>query len=401
MKPKVSWLIAALLVGLLGLAGCGSTTALGTVTVGRTTLDLSQHQASLITYRINQPATLSIWLTDASGAKYMLRDAVRREPSDDPYQLTFDGSAQIDRDTQRLLPNGTYTLTIAATPAAGGQAEEFQQQITLTAAPAEPFDVYGMTVTPNPFSPDEDAIDDVTHFTYRLPYTATVTIDIIDPQTEQRYPFITGEERGPGEHSEDWSGRPVVGGFLPAGDYQYELTADDQRGNRVTKRDTVTISAAGIGQIRVLEATIEPDHIERGDTITVTVRVKNVGPVNLRTHGPPSGYTYSSHQTYASIEDERYANKGGGLWRVGLDWEGNSGAGSRYPFRWAISPRPPEEWAEPGEFDVLRPGEEATIVGHVQVKELENRMTFYVGVAHEGVDYPFDRLKQTLITVTF
>ena len=150
-----------------------------------------------------------------------------------------------------------------------------------------------------------------------------------------------------------------------------------------------------------MEIVIGPEKIERGGVVTMTVRVKNTGPVGLRTHGPASGYRYSSRQSYASIEDEIYANKGGGLWRIGLDWEGNGGSGSRYPFRWAISPRPPAEWAEPNEFDVLYPGEEATITGSVEIKELESRMTFFVGVAHEGVDYPFDRLRQTLVEVDF
>ena len=135
--------------------------------------------------------------------------------------------------------------------------------------------------------------------------------------------------------------------------------------------------------------------------LTVTYRIKNTGPVKLRTYGPPSGYEYNTNQSYSSIEGEQYANLGGGLWRVGLDWDANGGAGSRYPFRWAISPRPPDQWYDPNKFDYLYPGEEAIITGRVQIKQRENRMTFYTGVAHEGVDYPSDRLKPTVILVSF
>ena len=383
------------------LVACGNQPVLSDVSIGRTDLDLAQGQESLISYRIGEPATLSIWLQDDANQHYMLRDAVEREPSNDPYQFLFDGSVALDAQTQRVLPNGTYTLTIQAESQAAAAPVVEQHTITLVNAPEEQFDVFDLVVTPNPFSPNEDAIDDVTNFTYRLPVSATVTIDIIDPDSGERYPFVTNEERGPGEHSETWSGRPVVGGFLPANTYPYELLADDGRGNRVIKQGEVEISAAGIGKLSVLEATIEPEQIELGDMITVTIRVQNTGPVGLRTHGPPSGYVYSSNQTYSSIEAESYATKGGGLWRVGLDWQGNSGSGARYPFRWAISPRPPEAWVEPGEFDVLQPGEEATITGNVIVKQREDRMTFFVGVAQEGVGYPFHRLRQTLIEVGF
>ncbi len=390
-------LVFGFLLALL-LGGCGSGVALTEVTLSSPTLDFATAGSTTLEYRVSAPATVSVWLEDAAGARYTLRDAVAREASSDPYQLTFDGSAAIDADTRRLLPDGAYTVVVQATPQ-GGAAVEQRIALTIINSPTTAFDVYDLKVTPNPFSPDEDAIDDEVKFSYRLPITATISIEIVEPGRGTRYPFITRAERGPGEQREQWSGRPVVGGVLPAGDYQYIFTAEDGRGNRVTKRATITLSSSGIGQLRLVASEIGPEKIERGGLITVTFTVENIGTIPIRTHGPPAGFTYTSRQTYASLEDGRYANKGGGLWRVGLDWEGNGGAGSRYPFRWALSPRPPAEWQQPYEFDVLKPGETATIVGQVQVLEIEDRMTFYVGIAHEGVDYPYDRYDPTLIRV--
>ena len=394
-----------LALGLM-LAACGNSVALDDVAVSSDTLDLAApNRTVLIQYRVAQPSLITVALQDATGTRYVLRDQVARESSADPYQLTFNGTAAVDAETQRVLPDGAYTVVVSATPERG-QPTEARTNLTIRNAPTTPFDVFDLAVVPNPFSPNEDAIEDETKFTYRLPITATISLEVVDTANETRYPVLTRAERGPGEQSERWTGRPVVGGFLPAGQYEYVMTADDGL-NKVTKRGGMELSEAGIGQMAVLEATIGPPavngpaKVELNDVITVTFRVKNTGAIPLRTYGPPSGYLYNTNQTFASIEDERYASLGGGLWRVGLDWEGNGGSGSRYPFRWALSPRPPEQWYDPGNFDYLQPGEEATITGQVQIKQRENRMTFFVGVAHEGVDYPFDRLKQTLINVIF
>lgn len=380
------------------LGGCGNNAPLSDVALSNSTLDLAQSTGAVtLSYRINDQATVSIWLEDAAGTRYTLRNAVSREPSSDAYQLTFNGSVAIDADTQRVLSAGQYSVIVQAI--ANGQPTEQRSALTIINAPTTSFDVLNLKATPNPFSPNEDAEDDVTNFTYQLPVTATVSIEIIERTRGIRYPFITRAERGPGEQRETWSGRPVVGGVLPVGTYEYILSAADGRGNQVTKRGEITLSSSGVGQLRLIDSAIGPARIERGGIITATFTVQNIGSVGIRTHGPPSGFMYTSRQTYASIEAGRYANRGGGLWRVGLDWEGNGGSGSRYPFRWALSPRPPAEWQKPFEFDVLQPGETATIVGQVQVLEIEDRMTFYVGVAHEGVDYPYDRYDQTLIKV--
>ncbi len=391
-------LLASLIVLAL-LTACGSDAALSDVALSEPVINLNTGpRTTMLSYRINQASTVAIWL-EQNDQRYVLRDNVAREPSKDPYQLSFDGSANIDPDTRRILPNGDYTVVVQAKPNDGSPIEQ-RLPLRIDEAPTDQFGVDSLQVSPNPFSPDDDAVEDFTEFSYRLPYTATVSIDILAPDGAQ-YPFLNRVERGAGEHSERWTGRPVVGGVLAPGEYQYRLMADDLRGNVITKRGAITISSAGVGELRVLEVNIGPDRLQLGDVLTVTYRIKNTGPVKLRTYGPPSGYEYNTNQSYSSIEGEQYANLGGGLWRVGLDWDANGGAGSRYPFRWAISPRPPDQWYDPNKFDYLYPGEEAIITGRVQIKQRENRMTFYTGVAHEGVDYPSDRLKPTVILVSF
>jgi hypothetical protein len=143
-----------------------------------------------------------------------------------------------------------------------------------------------------------------------------------------------------------------------------------------------------------------PQAIMRGDVITVTMRVKNTGDVPIRTYGPPSGYEYSTEDVFSSVEDGAYAAKSGGFWRIGVDWDANSGgAAKRYPYRWALTPRPPEQWRVPFVEDVLMPGEEAVVVGRIRVMQQETKMGFYTGLIQDGVGFFQDRTGRTIIEV--
>jgi hypothetical protein len=145
-----------------------------------------------------------------------------------------------------------------------------------------------------------------------------------------------------------------------------------------------------------------PQALLRGDVLTVTMRVKNTGKVAIRTYGPPSGYEYSTDDVFSSVDGGAYAIKPGGYWRVGVDWDANSGgAAKRYPYRWAITPRPPDQWKVPGVEDELRPGEEAVIVGRIRVDQPETKMGFYTGLIQDGVGFFQDKTGRTIIEVGF
>jgi hypothetical protein len=140
----------------------------------------------------------------------------------------------------------------------------------------------------------------------------------------------------------------------------------------------------------------------KGEEITVTLRVKNTGLVPIRTYGPPSGYEYSTDDVFSSIDSGKYVVKPGGFWRVGMDWDANSGgAAKRYPYRWAITPRPPAQWQVPNQEDLLMPGEEATVTGRIRILQPETKMSFYVGLIQDGVGFFQDRTGRTIVKVGF
>ena len=71
---------------------------------------------------------------------------------------------------------------------------------------------------PNPFS-------DITHFTYTLPPTSILTIDVFDVTGSRVRQLLHAPHHG-GEQTLSWDGRGDQGQFLPSGLYMYRLRSD-------------------------------------------------------------------------------------------------------------------------------------------------------------------------------
>lgn len=395
----------ALLLFILGvLASCGSRPLLADVSASTDVLRPLDGGAAIdISYSIGQQAHVSIYLEDERGARYVLRENEPRLPASDPYTLRFDGAAPTDDPVlrRRLLPTGVYTFVVQATGVDGSQAEQ-RGQIRIEGADVQPPLIEDLVVFPETISPNADAIDDIAEITYRLPVTATVDIDISGPGCLIACPFVTAAEEGPVLQKHVWNGKTVDGALLPNGDYTYTVRAQDRYGNLVERQGRIMIIGSGQPEVTITYSYMAPQAVMRGDVITITMRVKNTGDVPIRTYGPPSGYEYTTDTVFSSVADGQYAVKSGGFWRIGADWDANSGgAAKRYPFRWAISPRPPEQWRIPHQEDVLLPGEEAEIIGRIRILQPETKMGFYVGLIQDGVGFFQDRTGRTIIKVGF
>lgn len=300
-----------------------------------------------------------------------------------------------------MLPPGQYTLVVAARAADGNASAERRLPLEIGGEAIEPPIIENLMVWPPVISPNADAIDDVAEFTYRLPVSATVNIEVLAPNGEV-IPVVTREEEGPFEQRHIWNGKRPNGSLLEAGVYTYTVRAEDPFGNVVQRQGQITLVDVGQPEARIVYSMIAPQRVMLGEVITVTIRVRNTGTVPIRTYGPPSGYEYTTDEVFSSVENGAYAAQAGGFWRVGMDWDANSGGGpKRYPYRWSISPRPPEEWAQPFVEDFLYPGEEAEIIGRVRILQRETRMGFYVGLIQDGVGFFQDRTGRTIIDVGF
>ncbi len=415
MRETRTLLLALLLsVAALVLVACGARPLLANVEAVPATLNptiATAGGASLdVRYTIGCAARVSIaLLDDVHGSRYVLRSDEPRSASADPYVLRFDGTVPVGAESaesaesavlRRVLPAGRYTAVVEARSEHCGSSEA-RVPIVIEGGDVPLPDIENLVVWPATISPNADAIDDVAEITYRLPVTSTVDVSIHTPQGTT-FPLVTRDEQEPAEWSLVWNGKRPDGTLLQNGVYTCTVRAEDAYGNLVHSQRTIVLEQVGEPEATITYARIAPQRVMLGRTLTVTVRVKNSGPVPIRTYGPPSGYRYTTNEVYSSVEGGRYTAQAGGFWRVGVDWDANSGDGPRrYPFRWALSERRPEAWQVPGEEDWLLPGEEVEIIGHIVVLQRETKMGFYVGLIQDGVGFFQDRTARTIVEVGF
>ena len=400
---RTLWMLAALLLLGLGLAGCGSSALLSNVGPASPELrPTGRGEHTSISYTIGRSARVSVYLQDAAGTRYTLRENEPRQASAQPYTLAFDGTAPTDDPVlkRKALPSGTYTYTVQAAGDDGSTAEA-QGTITITGADPKPPLIENLVVFPSTISPNADGVGDIAEITYQLPVSATVDLTFTGPDGSV-YQFVAADKEGPMPQRHTWNGKTVDNALLPDGVYTLSLRAQDLFGNLVEQQTPITIDGGGQPEVKIMFTHIAPEAIMKGDVITVTMRVKNTGDVPIRTYGPPPGYEYSTDDVFSSVAGGKYVVKPGGFWRIGVDWDANSGgAAKRYPYRWALTPRPPEQWRVPNEEDVLMPGEEAEISGRIRVLQPETKMSFYVGLIQDGVGFFQDRTGRTIVEVGF
>jgi hypothetical protein len=94
-----------------------------------------------------------------------------------------------------------------------------------------------------------------------------------------------------------------------------------------------------------------PETMYSGGTLRVDITVRNTGSTTVQTQGPPSNYLYQEDEDFVSAFSERIE----GRFRVGIDFEGNSGLPN--PWRWGL----------PGP---LPPGESVTVTGFVRLRSI-------------------------------
>jgi hypothetical protein len=393
--------LAWLMVLAPTLSACGSTALLTDVVLSQPVLQPSGAGETLaISYVVGREALVSVALVAADGTTYPLRRDQRRMPSGEPYTLQFDGTAPTDDPVirRRALPGGMYRVVLAATGVDGTRATA-EVPLQIVGDERQPPSIDGLVAAPTTISPNADGIDDVSEITFSVPVTTTVDLVVTGPDGTV-YPFISGEELGPANQRFIWNGRTVDGFLLDDGAYRYTVRVRDGLGNVVERGGEITIADGGQPSATITYSTMAPQALMLGEVLTVTMRVMNDGDVPIRTYGPASGYEYTTDDVYSSIEDGAFTARSGGFWRIGVDWDANSGGGARrYPYRWAITPRPPEAWRIPFVEDVLLPGEEALVVGRIRVRQPETRMGFYVGLIQDGVGFFQDRTGRTIIHV--
>jgi hypothetical protein len=325
-----------------------------------------------IRYHLNAPADVSSRIVSSSGWDWVIHERASR-PTRGDYVLQFDGTvAGPGPNERRVLADGDYRVFLQVE--SEGRHQESQIPISIRDADSLVPQITDLALLPDRISPTFDARDDVAHVSYRLAKDARVSAYLdADSTSGTRRRIWMGEETRAlaGEQSLNYGGL-VNGQPVTPGTYIFGVRARDDAGNVVEQGAPLTIEASGTPEASLVQARIGPLQITRGAQVCLDAIVRNTGQTVLRTQGPETGYVYNSLDTYASIEEHRFAEHAG-YWRVGLNASGGlDTSGASYPYRWGFG-------------HDLSPGEEATIHGCVKVLNEQDKLVYFAGLIQENV----------------
>jgi len=399
-KNLIRFLAVALLL-TVSLAGCGPRKLLRDVNIRPNVITPNADgdaDVAEIKYMVSEQANISIYFVDAEGQRHYFRQDNRRSKG----QRTAYFSGVVDG---RLLPDGEYICVLEATDERGRQ-DRVEQPITLVDGDTVYLEIQNLNIWPKKFTPNRDGITDRVTIGYNLNKEArNVQVYVMD-DAGNRYPVAEDKIRkmgAVGTHEHDYDAGIDLGATPPKdGDYTVVVEAEDAIGNKARAEGKLAIEGGGVPRVEIVNraAVFTPEVVELGGTLTFTCTVQNIGTVPVRTKGPESGTTYTTSQNYNTLE--QYEEPG--LFRVGLDYEGNS-VGRQYPFRWQLGKD--EELTvvetESGPQKYLMPGQTVTVVGHLRVTDAPVKVEpyYWIGLIHEQVWIVQDRVEPTQIAVGF
>lgn len=402
---------------LFVLSACSTGALLDNVSLEPATISPhagSANTATTIRYTIGRTASVSIYLIDAQGGARYFRQDQPRTPGD--YETVFNGAIN-----GRVLADGTFPLVVEAKDIASGQIAKVQKTLTITGADSTPPELLNFTVFPDSFTPNQDGINDRVTIRYFLTKPAKVDVYLTDGK--KRYEVaekkttlcIKDEKSCMGPHEYDYDGGIDLGATPPPdGAYTVVAEAVDAVGNRTRAEKKLTIEQGGVPRATITNSGVEwSPHglvsprlepsallVPLGGMLTFTVTVENVGPVPLRTKGPEPGTVYTTSENFNSKKESEEP----GVWRVGLDSEGNS-AGRPYPYRWQVgSSKELKHVSIDGkEYLYLMPGQRVTVAGLLRIIDKPPRINAYywVGLIQEDVRIVEDHVEPKLVTVGY
>ena len=380
---------------------CGHRTLLTNVSISPSLITPNadgSDDVAVFKYTLTRQASISIYLIDAAGERHGFRVEKRR--SKGARSANFSGVVD-----GTLLPDGDYTCLFEATDE-DGYMESQSLPITLVDGDPVPMEITGLSVYPAKFTPNRDGITDRVSISYNLSKEADqVRVYVVDAEGNE---YAVAEDSirevgAVGPHQNDYDAGIDLGSPPPAdGEYTVVVEVEDAVGNQARVEAPLTIEGGGVPRVEIVNAAAEfsPLVVPLGDTLTFTCTVKNTGLVPVRTGGPESGTTYTTSQNYNTLEE--YEDPG--LFRIGLDYEGNS-SGREYPFRWQLGT---DEELTTIETDIgpqlyLMPGQTVTVVGHLQITDEPSKVApyYWIGLLHESVEVVQDQVESTQISIGF
>ncbi len=397
--------VIAVLFVLTALSGCGSGALIEQVSLEPDTISPhagSPNAATTLRYSVSRNAEVSIYLVDAQGARHYYRQNQPRIPGD--YDALFNGAIN-----DRVLPDGKYTFVVEAKDTTTQQSARVDKALTITGADSTPPELQNFTVFPVSFTPNQDGVNDRVTIRYSLTKPARVDVYLTDGKkryevNEKKTTLAVKDGLSlPGAHEYDYDGGIDLGATPPPdGDYTVIADAVDAVGNRVRAEKKLTIEQGGIPRATISNSGVDwsPRIVPLGQTLTFTVTVTNIGPVPVRTSGPEPGTIFTTSENFNTKGNYEQP----GVWRVGLDSEGNS-AGRPYPYRWQVgsSAELKHVTIDGKEYLYLMPGQRVTVTGTVRIVDKPPRINqyYWVGLVQEDVRIVEDHVQPLQVTVEY
>jgi uncharacterized repeat protein (TIGR01451 family) len=392
------YLLAAVLalLGLGLLAGCNLRPTISDLKVDPPTFSPNadgKDDITRISYTISQGMDIDLYFVGPDGQKHYFRQGERRVPGN--YFVMFGGAVD-----NKLLPDGRYTVTVETN--SGGSAARVEAPMTISGGDQIPLQLTKLQVYPDTFTPNRDGINDRVSISYYINKDANVFVSLVSSDGKTQYPIppeLITKPGVKGSHEHDYDAGVDLGAKPPP-DGMYTIVAEavDPVGNRVRATTPLTITGGGVPMAEIVNRAAEwsPTVVPLGDTLTFTCTVENIGPVPIRTKGPPPGTTYNTHENYSTLGSFEEP----GIFRLGADSEGNT-EGRKYPYRWQLG-RDDELKIIDGQ-KYLMPGQRVTIVGHIQIADKPPKVApkYWLGLVHEQVEIVNDFVQVTDITVDY
>lgn len=390
---------------LLMLVACGSGPVLSQVTVIPETISPragAPNRAAKIQYTLSRSATVSVYLLDSQQGRHSLRQDQSRAAG--TYQIVFGGIVD-----DRTLADGAYQVVVEAKDESG-TAQTERMPLTISGADTTLPELQNFTVYPDNFTPNQDGIDDRVTISYYLAKPAQVAVYLTDgthkfPVDEKKETTLLTPDglSAVGPHEYDYDGGVDLGAPPPPdGTYTVVAEALDAVGNVVRAEHPLTIKDGGTPRASIIGSAgnFKPQVVPLGSTLYFTATVQNVGTVPIRTKGPEPGYIYTTSQNYST---QKYFEEPG-IWRVGVDSEGNS-IGRQYPYRWQLGSGAELKHVTINgqEYLYLMPGQVVIVSGGIQITDKPPKIDpfYWLGLEQEQVRIVQDHVEPTRITVEF
>lgn len=134
-----------------------------------------------------------------------------------------------------------------------------------------------------------------------------------------------------------------------------------------------------LGLVEITDVALTPTTLDAGQTLSVSITVRNGTNVPIPTQPPAPGFLYNEGESFLS---RGYAEVNG-AYRVGIDFDGRTGID--HPYRWGFGTS-------------LAPGETRTITGQIRLHTAQTK-NYWAGLVQELVAWRQDNLGKTSITV--